>query len=203
MTGTKGGYADLARTSAAVTVVPATLTGGTPTISGNAKVGVALIADAGSWSPQPVALAYQWLANGAPISGATAATYTPSAADARKTLAVRVTGTKAGYATLTRTSTGQHVATGTLKAVQPRITGKARVGKTLKVVTGAWKPAPVALEIQWYAGGVALDHATGPNLRLTKALKGQRISVEVTGSKAGYSERAVMSAATGKVAARR
>lgn len=202
VTGTKAGYASATRTSAPTSAVAkGTLTSTVPTIGGSTTVGGTATVDAGAWGPAPVALAYQWSADGQTVG--TGASLVIGAGLAGKTLTVTVTGTKPGYTTLVRTSVGQQVAPGTLMAVQPRVTGKAQVGKTLKVVTGAWKPAPVALEIQWYADGVAIEGATGSRLRLAKALSGQRVSVKVTGSKTGYSDRTATSAATGRVAARR
>lgn len=60
--------------------------------------------DVGNWQPAPVNFTYQWLRNGSPIAGETASTYDFSWADQGNYISVRVTGTKAGYASLTRTS---------------------------------------------------------------------------------------------------
>ena len=67
-----------------------------PTISGDPKVGKTLKATAGSWNPNNVTVAYQWLRNGQPIANATKQTYTVVKADAGTTLSVRVTATAAG-----------------------------------------------------------------------------------------------------------
>ena len=70
-----------------------------PTISGTPAPGQTLQVSAGSWSQTPTAYAYQWQrcnANGRlceAIAGATAASYTATAADAGHTLLVSVTGT--------------------------------------------------------------------------------------------------------------
>lgn len=98
---------------------------------------------------------------------------------------------------------GTPPAVGTLTAAKPRITGRVRVGHVLKVVTGSWEPAPVRLKVRWYANGTAIKGATGLRLTLTKGLRAKRITVRVTGSKAGYASRAVTSAPTARVAARR
>ncbi|MET1044821.1 MAG: polysaccharide deacetylase family protein [Microbacteriaceae bacterium] len=78
-----------------------TITAGTPTVSGQARVGRVLRATAGTWSPTGVTFAYQWLSAGQPVSGATAATYTVRTADIGRTLSVRVTGS---YQSLTPVS---------------------------------------------------------------------------------------------------
>jgi hypothetical protein len=73
-----------------------------PTISGTAALGQPLQVSSGGWSQPPSALTYQWQscnANGrlcTAIAGATASSYTVSAADAGHTLLVTVTGTLNG-----------------------------------------------------------------------------------------------------------
>jgi putative cell wall-binding protein/peptidoglycan/xylan/chitin deacetylase (PgdA/CDA1 family) len=80
------------------------LSAATPTITGTAQVGQALTADPGTWAPVAVSFAYQWLADGTAISGATLPSYTPVAGDVGKAITVQVTGTAAGYDPLTATS---------------------------------------------------------------------------------------------------
>jgi hypothetical protein len=86
-----------------VPVVAGTLTVGTPTISGKPTVGNTLTATAGTWTSD-AQLAYQWLRNGKPISGATGTTYQAVSTDLGHRLSLRVTGTLAGYSTATATS---------------------------------------------------------------------------------------------------
>lgn len=76
---------------------------GTPRISGSAIVSSTLTAQSGSWT-SGTSFRYQWLANGAALSGATRSTFTPTDALVGKRLSVRVTGSKAGYTTRTITS---------------------------------------------------------------------------------------------------
>ncbi|MFC9352847.1 YncE family protein [Arthrobacter sp. NPDC057013] len=98
-----------------VTVValhPANLTAApAPTVAGTAAKGQRLTARAGIWNPAPVTLRYQWKRNGLNVSGATGATYLLGAADVGKTMTVTVTGSKAGYTTLARTSAKTRVVT--------------------------------------------------------------------------------------------
>jgi len=65
-----------------------------PTVTGIAKVGETLTASPGTWQGAPT-FAYQWLADGAAISGATTATRVLAGGDEGKVLAVRVTATNA------------------------------------------------------------------------------------------------------------
>jgi hypothetical protein len=109
-------------------------------ISGAVRVGSALTAT-GAWGPAPVTLKYQWKANGVALTGATAATYTPTTAVLGKTLTVTVTGSKAGFTTVAKTSAvSVKVAVGVLTAPVPTISGSPTAGSVLTVVPGAWGP---------------------------------------------------------------
>jgi hypothetical protein len=77
---------------------------GSPGIAGTAAVGDTLTVRPGTWRPAGVALAYQWLAEGTPIKGATRTTLKLTAAEAGRKIQVRVTGTKAGCITAAATS---------------------------------------------------------------------------------------------------
>ncbi|MCU1515776.1 MAG: S-layer domain protein [Pseudarthrobacter sp.] len=201
VTGTKAGYTTAAKTSAATAAVAAgTLTAPVPTVTGSVNVGAVLTAAPGTWGPSPVTVAYQWKANGASITGATATTYTPVAADLGKTLTVTVTGTKAGYTTAAKTSAATvAVAAGILTAPVPTITGTAKVDSVLTAVPGAWGPAPVTLAYQWKANGVAIAGATTVTYKPVAANVGKAISVTVTGTKTGYTPATKTSAATANV----
>jgi len=76
----------------------------TPTISGTAKVGRTLTAKPGTWKPSGVKLSYQWYRSGSKISGATKSSYKLTSKDKSKKITVKVTGTKSGYLSVTKTS---------------------------------------------------------------------------------------------------
>ncbi|MDF1488876.1 hypothetical protein [Tessaracoccus caeni] len=76
----------------------------TPKISGTAKVGKTLTAKPGTWKPSGVKLGYQWYRDGKKISGATKSTYKVSKSDKGKRITVKVTGSKSGYISVTKTS---------------------------------------------------------------------------------------------------
>ncbi len=104
VTGGKAGYTSATTTAATGPVLAGMLTAPTPAIDGTARVGRVLTAVPGAWGPGSVSLSYQWLRDGAPVSGATGTTYRLTATDQGTVLTVRVTGSKPGYLTLSRTS---------------------------------------------------------------------------------------------------
>ncbi len=199
VTGTKTGYTTTSQTSTAQTVAAGTLGAATPTVTGTAKVGQKLTAKPGTWTPAPVALSYQWLRDGKTIKNATKSTYTLVAADRGTKITVRVTGSKSGYTTVKKTSAAKTVKAGTLTAKTPKITGTAVVGRTLKATIGTWKPAGITRKVQWYRDGKAIRGATKTSYTLVRADRGARITVTVTGSKAGYAKASKTSAATARV----
>jgi len=84
-------------------VAAATMSSATPEIAGTVRVGRILTANPGGWTTG-TAFKYRWLRNGVPISGATASTYKVRTADRDTRITVRVTGSRLGYTTVTRTS---------------------------------------------------------------------------------------------------
>ncbi len=98
---TSGGHGQTLTASARVAGLP--LTSATPTISSTVQTGNVLTVKRGTWT-WGTAFTYRWLRNGVPISGATESTYKVRTADKGTKLTVRVTGTKFGYTTVTKTS---------------------------------------------------------------------------------------------------
>ena len=175
-------------------VTGSTLVAATPSISGVPAAGSTLTAKPGSWTGG-TAFAYQWYANGAAIAGATKASLTLGTAHKGKQITVRVTGSKAGFASVAKTSAKTaKVAT----AATPKISGKVKVGKKLTAKPGAWTSG-TKFSYQWYANGKAIKGAKKATLTLKKAHKGKKITVTVTGKKSGYATMAKTSKATGKV----
>ncbi len=109
VTATRSGYATTRKTSAAKTVSAVFTTTPTPTISGTPSVGQTLTAIPGAWSPTPTTLTYRWYRNGSALSGATANTYTLTTADAGQELKVKVTASRSGYATASKTSAAKTI----------------------------------------------------------------------------------------------
>jgi len=150
-------------------------------ITGTANVGKTLTAKlTGTWAPtaKPT-LSYQWLRAGKAIAGATKATYKLVAADAGKAITVRVTATAPNTVDATVTSAAVKAMNVFTKSATPKITGTAKVGKTLKVTTGTWSPKPT-FTYQWYRGTTAIKGATKASYKLVAADKGKKIKVVVT-----------------------
>jgi hypothetical protein len=170
----------------------------TPTISGTPRVGAPLQVATGTWMTG-VTLSYQWSVDGSPVAGATGKTYVPAPADLGRTVAVAVTGIRLGYPDVTRTSADTAaVGRGVLRTSKPTILGQRTVGKKLTAVAGIWTRG-TKLTYTWYANRKPIKHATAKRLALTKAQKGKRISVKVTGKRPGYATASRTSAKTAKV----
>ncbi len=185
VTATKTGYATVKKTSTAVKVEPGTQTvAPTPTVSGTSKVGQTLTASAGSWDPG-VTLTYQWLRDGVSISGAASESYVLTPGDVGRIVAVRVTGTLAGYVTAAKLSAKVIVATGSMTITTPKVTGTGKSGSTLKATTSAWVKGS-KITYQWLSNGAVIKGATSSSFMLTTAYKGKKISVKVTQAATGY-----------------
>lgn len=162
---------------------PTTITAGTPQVTGGREVGAVLRSVPGGWGPAGVTLARQWLRDGTPIAGATAASYRIRPADAGHRIAVRVTGTL-GSASASRTSAAVLVLRSLTATPKPVVTGVAKVGKRLGVRTGTWKPGRVQLSVVWLRDGHRVG--TGMHYTLKRADRGHRITVRVTGRRDGF-----------------
>jgi len=93
-------YAD---TEATAMVADGTLTVSTPAVSGMATVGQTLSLATGIWT-EGTTFEYQWLADVTPIVGATGSSLVIIPDQAGKAIRARVTGSKPGYMTESRTS---------------------------------------------------------------------------------------------------
>jgi hypothetical protein len=172
---------------------------GTPAISGTAAVGDTLTAHPGTWGPSGVRLAYQWLANGAAISGATGSTLVLGTGEYGKTVTVEVTGYAPGDIAWEAGSaaTGK-VGVGTLTGSTPTISGTVKVNDTLTAHAGSWTSG-TTLHYQWYANGAAISRATGSAYKISSGVQGKKLEVKVTGTKTDYTTLVKTSKETGTV----
>jgi hypothetical protein len=121
---------------------------GAPTISGSATTGSTLTASNGTWTgTTPITFTHQWqrcntfgFCNA--ISGATASTYVPVAADVGSRLRVVVTGTNSAGSDTGTSATTATVTSATptppSNTTPPAVSGNAWVGQTLTTTDGTW-----------------------------------------------------------------
>ncbi|WP_328705797.1 hypothetical protein [Actinomyces trachealis] len=139
VTATSRGYNTTTKTSAPIVVRWAAFAKApTPVITGKYAKGSKLSVNAGSWSPKPTRLAYQWMRDGKPIPKARQKTYKLTAADMGHAVSCRVTATLPGYAKTTRLSIP--LKTGWFRAGGKRFWGAAngRPVKGWKSLSGSW-----------------------------------------------------------------
>jgi hypothetical protein len=201
VTGKAAGYLPVTAESdatAAVTENAVSLTGFT-VISGDAVQGKTLTVSGGTWSPSGVQLAYQWLADGKPIPGATGKTFTLTAGQVGQAIGLEIVGTRDGFTSLTMYPfKTKPVLAPLVWGPLPVVTGKPEIGQTLTLTPGTWT-AGAALKYQWIANGQFIAGATGPTLTLTSAHVGKKITAAVSGSLDGYRPTSRYSAATAAV----
>lgn len=156
-------------------------------IGGTPQVGTMLTANPGSWTPSPT-LSYQWYAGGVAISGATARTYTPVAADYGKRLTVRVTAKRSGYASVavTTPATAAVVKGALVLSEPPVIAGEPLQGAQLVATGGTWNRSDATLEWRWFVDGVRVPEATTSRFALAPAHVGRSIKLVVVARKDGY-----------------
>jgi surface antigen len=185
------------RSNGTNTVDPGTFTPRTPpTVTGVAQVDQPLTASPGLWNPAGD-VAYQWLADGTPIAGATGTSYTPTPDDLRKQIAIQVTLSQPGYDDAVATSaTTDNVAPGTfLNTVEPSLTGTAQVGETLTAHKGSFTPK-ASYAYQWTVDGNEVSGATDRTYTVRPQDEGKKVAVEILASRPGYLTAVVSSPAT-------
>ena len=179
----------------AVEAKPNTPATGTPAIRGTAQAGETLTAETSAIADEDgltnAVFAYQWLADGADISGATASTYTIADADEGKAISVAVafTDDAGNEESLTSEATGAVEARPNSPATgQPAISGTALVGETLTVDASGIADDDgldnVAYSYQWISNDGSVDSeiggATGSTYILASGDVGKTIKVRVS-----------------------
>ena len=183
------GNVSVARTSPAVTPVgpgPGTFSvTKVPSATGTFTVGQTVKVSGGAQSPTPSTVAYQWLRNGASISGATRTSYKLTRSDKAKKVSVRVTVSLLGYTT-TSYLTASHLVSTFVSTKAPSTTGTFAVGRIVKASRGSQSPTPSKVTYRWLRNGASISGATKSSYKLTKSDKGKKITVRLTLSRAGY-----------------
>lgn len=168
------------------------LVAGAPRISGTVRVGTTVSVRSGTWS-EGTARTYAWQVDGTTVG--TASTFVPQAAHVGKSLRVAVTGTKEGYAPKTASSASTTVARAAFTTTTPKINGTVRIGGLVGATTGHFSP-DAKVTYRWKANGRPLGGATARTYRIPSRLHGYKLTVTVTGSRAGYTTKSVTSAAS-------
>ena len=197
---------------AAQTNTPAS---GLPTITGDAKVGETLsvstsgISDADGM--EDAVFAYQWVAGGSNIEGATGASHVLTASQEGQQIEVKVSFTDdAGSAeslTSLPTSPVEAAQTNTPASGRPTITGDAKVGEILSVSTSGISDADgiegAEFHYQWYKfDGESFtlnEDASGSSYTLGESDVGKRIRVLVIFRDEGGNVEALFSSLTAAV----
>ncbi len=179
----------------------------------------------GTWSGRPTVYTYQWLRNGQPIDKATNPRYFLVAADGGQTITARVTTagigaprfasaesgpvTKAATPsptagpTLTPIPTPSSTPTKTLTVkTKAKLKGKPKVGVKLKLKLPSLTQSGIKLSFRWYANGKRIKKQGKSSLKLSKKLKGKKISAKITVTKPGYKTLTIKVGPTKKVKGR-
>ena len=170
-----------------------------PVLTGTARVGQTVTAQLGTW-PVGTTFAFDWytVENDTWIRSTTTRSLRLPASTYRKRVYVAVLGTWNGRKSVVWSGNTAPVRAGTLTSSVPRIGGTARVGRTLNAYPGTWTSG-TRFAYRWFANGSAVRGATSRTFTPTRAQLGKRLTVRVTGSKAGYATKARTSSATARV----
>jgi hypothetical protein len=196
------GYQDATVTSADLMVAapPISLTAAT-SVSGTPRVGEELLCSPPGWAQPPasVTTAFAWRSDGASLPGAVIDRFTLTAAERGHRLACEVTLTAPGYASAVSTSAETDaVAKGVLATSKPVVKGRAKVGRTLRAVTGTWTEG-VTLRYRWYVGGERVRGQRGPTFVVKNRMVGAKVKLVVVGKLPGYASVTRKSRATAPV----
>lgn len=121
-----------------------------PTISGAFTVGSTItVSSNGSWDNAPIGYSYEWLRDGAVIDWTSGGSYVITAADAGRTLAVRVTASN-GAGSATANSAGSVVVMPVpVNISAPSIGSSGTEGQQLTTTTGGWLFSPSSFLYVW------------------------------------------------------
>jgi hypothetical protein len=184
VTGTETGYQ-----TASVTSVPQTVAAGAgsfeaalvvPKLSEAPAVGVTVSASVSQSGPS-TGLVYQWLLDGSPIEGATAASYTLVPGDAEKQVQVKLAAP--GQSVISKALSVKAAAF--RAASRPGFRGAPQVGSTLTAITGRWSPNPT-VEYQWLLDGEPIKGETDSTLIVASSYAEKSVSLRITARRTGY-----------------
>jgi hypothetical protein len=136
---------------------------------------------------QPGALAFQWLSNNDPISGATGLTFTPGQAQVGKVLGVRASYRDLGGNTesVVVSAAGEIGNVNDAPSSSLRIDGPLLVGATLTRAGNFSDPDGISAsnlanaKVEWLVGGVSVDGANGDSLKLDRSMVGKAVTLQI------------------------
>ncbi len=198
-TATRPGYRTGTSTSASLNGVLAGAPQATVpvTIAGSGAFGTVLTLTAPTWDQLDTTTTYQWFRDANQVNGQTGQTYTVGTDDVGKTITVRATGKKSGYADGTSTSNGivATQAAAVAPTRMPSITGIPAARETLTVDNGDWPGSGNKnFEYQWFVNGVAVARETGYRYTVRTRDAGLPVSVRVTMTMTGFAPSVATSA---------
>lgn len=191
-------------------VLQGPVSGPVPTITASNdsfKVGQALTAEAGSWTPNSTALTYQWNRDGSVIAGATDATRILTNSDAGHKLTVKVSGSASEYTSASRVSSETAVITGgTLESSYvPQISGDYVVGSTLTGTAFSSTPAADSVSYSWFAvlneTETLLQSSANRTLVIPSSALGSQIKLKAVAVRLGFDQLAISSVPNGSIVA--
>jgi len=167
-----------------------------PRVLGAARFGALLTVSPAAWD-RTGRIHRQWLRNGAPIRGATGATYRPVLADIGKSVSVQETNTVSGQSPVLSRSPGRRIVRAAalrhrIGHKAPSVKGAWKVGRVLRVrqadkaLRACFTPAPSRVRFQWLRDGKTIKGATARSYRLHKADRRHRIRLKLIAVRAGH-----------------
>jgi hypothetical protein len=197
------------------------LAGAGVAVTGDPVPGSTLTAEPAAWSAQPDDRRYEWLRDGEDAVVSRDRSYTVVPADIGHTLVVveRVAvgsqldetssaspvvtaapGAAAAPAPGAAAPAPAVVLTPAVNVTRPTISGRASVGRRLRLASrGTWNAPGHSYRYQWLRNGKAVRGASKTSYRLTKKDRRQRISVRVIARRSGYPTVSATSVRTSRI----
>lgn len=147
-----------------------------------------LLAQPGTWTPQPELFEYTWLADGTAIPGETGPRLEIGTDLVGARISVTVRALREGYvsAALTTSPTAAVRTRPFSVTRKPTVKGAARVGSVAGVSPGRTAPRATRITYRWVAGGRPVRGATTSKLKLGRKLAGTKLTVQITYTAPGY-----------------
>ena len=168
---------------------------GAPVVAGDPVYRERLTATPGTWSPEPVAVDYQWLRDGAPIPDATTAAYRTDLDDLGRRLAVSVVATDStgAQAFAVSAATGQVARADLTVEDRPVAGGVPRYTRILTAAAPRLRPRADVVRYRWLRDDRPVAGARGRTHRLGVEDVGHRLRVQATVRREGYRTKRLLS----------